>query len=68
MKIEFTPEKNSREIIGMWSAESEYVPFSESVYAEGNVEFWLMNIQKMMVKTLGDITAKALVEYPEDGL
>lgn len=44
MKIEFTPEKGSKEIIGMWSAEQEYAPFSESVYAEGNVEFWLMNI------------------------
>lgn len=68
MKIEFTPEKNSKEIIGMWSAEQEYVPFSESVFAEGNVEFWLMNIEKMMVKTLYDITKRALLEYPENGI
>ena len=52
LKIEFTPEKGSREILGMWSSEMEYVPFSESVFAEGNVEFWLMNIEKMIVKTL----------------
>lgn len=67
-RIEFTPEKNSKEIIGMWSAEQEYVPFSESVFAEGNVEFWLLNIEKMMVKTLYDFTKKALHEYPEDGV
>lgn len=68
MKIEFTPEKGSREIIGMWSAEQEYVEFSESVYAEGNVEFWLMNIEKMMVKTLYDITKRSMVEYPPNAL
>lgn len=68
MKIEFSPEKGSKEILGMWSAELEYVPFSESVYAEGNVEFWLMNIEKMMTKTLYDLTLKAMVEYPEDGI
>jgi len=32
-KIEFTKEKNSKEIIGMWSPELEYVEFSESVIA-----------------------------------
>ena len=67
LKIEFTPEKGSKEILGMWSSEFEYVPFSESVWAEGNVEFWLMNIEKMMVKTLYDFTMRALKEYPEDG-
>lgn len=60
MKIEFSPEKNSKEILGMWSAELEYVPFSDSVFAEGNVEFWLLKIEKMMTKTLYDITLKAL--------
>lgn len=68
MKIEFTTEKNSKEIIGMWSAELEYVPFSESVFAEGNVEFWLSNIEKMMCKTLYDITKRSMEEYPADPL
>ena len=40
-KIEFTPDKNSKEIIGMWSPEGEYVTFSESVMAMGPVEYWL---------------------------
>lgn len=47
-KIEFTPDKNSKEIIGMWSPEGEYVTFSESVMAMGPVEYWLKNIQQMM--------------------
>jgi len=68
MKIEFKNEKGSKEIIGMWSAESEYVEFSESVFAEGNVEFWLMNIEKMMVKSLYDTTKRSLVEYPVNGI
>ena len=32
----------------MFSPESEYVTFSSIVKAEGNVEFWLTAIEKMM--------------------
>lgn len=68
MKIEFnTKEKNSKEILAMISSEFEKVTFSESVFAEGNVEFWLMNIEKMMVKSLYDITKDAVAQYPVDG-
>mmetsp|Transcript_17277 Transcript_17277/g.12262 ORF Transcript_17277/g.12262 Transcript_17277/m.12262 type:complete len:203 (+) Transcript_17277:992-1600(+) len=66
-KIEFTHEADSREIIGMWSSEGEYVPFSEAVFAHGAVEFWLSNIEKMMRKTLYDATKNAFEIYPEDG-
>jgi len=54
VKVEFTPEVNSAEILGMVSAEKEYVAFSESVWAKGAVEYWLANIEKMMRKTLYD--------------
>jgi dynein heavy chain len=54
VKVEFTPEQNSAEILGMVSAEKEYVAFSESVWAKGPVEYWLGNIEKMMRKTLYD--------------
>lgn len=43
-KIEFTKEEGSKEIIGMWSPENEYVEFSSPVYAEGPVEHWLKQI------------------------
>lgn len=52
----------------MWSAELEFVPFSAIVKAEGNVEFWLSDIEKMMITSLYDFTKKALVEYPANGI
>jgi hypothetical protein len=33
VKVQFLPGMNSSEILGMLSAEGEYVPFSESVFA-----------------------------------
>jgi len=52
----------------MWSAELEFVPFSGIVKAEGNVEFWLRDIERMMIKSLYDFTKKALDEYPSNGI
>ena len=40
----------------MVSAETEYVAFSESVWARGPVEGWLSTIEAMMRTTLYDIT------------
>lgn len=68
VKVEFSAEKDSQEILGMWSAEREYVAFSQSVWARGPVEVWLTNIEKMMRKTLYDITLASLQAYPEDAL
>lgn len=45
LKIEFGKGKNSTDILGMWSAELEYVEFSKVVKAEGAVEFWLKDIE-----------------------
>jgi dynein heavy chain len=52
----------------MKSAETEIVDFSDSVISEGNVEFWMLKIEEMMIKSLYDITFRALNEYPVDGL
>ena len=38
----------------MISADGENVDFSSVVMAEGAVEFWLTDIEKMMVKSLYD--------------
>ena len=55
VRVEFSKVKGaSDEILGMISAEKEYVEWSEPVYARGNVEFWLTNIEGMMRKTLYD--------------
>ena len=68
LKIEFAPGKGSKDITGMWSAELEQVNFSGIVKAEGNVEFWLRDIERMMIKSLYDITKLALDEYPANGI
>lgn len=68
LKIEFSPVKNSKDITGMWSAELEFVGFSAIVKAEGNVEFWLRDIERMMIKSLYDVTQKSLLEYPSNGI
>lgn len=46
----------------------ELVPFTNIVMAEGPVEHWLLKIQNMMIKSLYDITKKAYINYPENGL
>lgn len=51
----------------MISAEKEYVEWTEPVYARGNVEFWLTNIEHMMRKTLFDVAKYSRENYPEDG-
>ena len=56
LKIEFAPGKNSKDITGMWSAELEFVAFSAIVKAEGNVEFWLRDIERMMIQSLKEVT------------
>lgn len=66
-KVEFTQEKDSKEIIGMWSSEGEYVAFSHSVFAHGVVETWLSKIEEMMIVSLYDQTRHAQENYPEDG-
>lgn len=66
-KVEFTPVDDSKEIIGMFSPENEFVEFAESVFAEGPVERWLASIEQMMIQSLYDKTKVALNDYPEDG-
>lgn len=50
----FTNEKNSKSMVAMVSADNERVEFTHTVFAEGNVEFWLTDIERMMCKSLYD--------------
>jgi len=71
LKVEFgkgTESEPKDAILGMWSAEKEYVEFSKIVYARGPVEEWLGRIEDMMRQSLYDITKDGLDEYPENGL
>jgi len=67
-KIKFGEEPGSKLIYGMYSPENEYVPFSGVTKAEGNVEFWLTDIQNMMTQSLYDTTKHAVNIYPENGI
>ncbi|OHT02341.1 Dynein heavy chain family protein [Tritrichomonas foetus] len=48
----------------MNSCEGEHVPFVRSLYPEGNVEHWLLEVEAVMRETLKDILGKAVAEYP----
>jgi len=66
--VDFSSERKSKSIIAMTSADGEKVGFSAPVLAEGAVEFWLSDIEKMMVKSLYDKNKACLQEYPANAL
>ncbi|CAD6235446.1 GSCOCG00007903001-RA-CDS, partial [Cotesia congregata] len=62
-KLRFT---NNEEIIGMLSAEDEYVPMSGKIYpadAKGMVEKWLCQVEEMMITSLRDIAQDSIIAY-----
>ena len=52
-------------ITRMFSAEGEDVPFCELLYPTGNVEDWLLEVERVMRLSLKDIIEKALNDYPQ---
>lgn len=67
-KIEFGEGSENKIVFSMFSPELEKVKFSGTVKCDGNVEFWLGDIEKMMIQSLYDNTKVAVQEYPEDGI
>ncbi|XP_053593796.1 dynein axonemal heavy chain 3 [Microplitis demolitor] len=62
-KLRFT---NNDEIIGMLSAEEEYVPMSVKIYpadAKGMVEKWLCQVEEIMITSLRDIAQDSIISY-----
>ena len=49
----------------MHSGEGEKVPFSERLYPTGNVEDWLLEVERVMKSSLKDILFDALQAYHE---
>ena len=49
----------------MHSGESEEVPFSEKLYPTGNVEDWLLEVERVMKSSLKSILFNALQAYPD---
>ena len=52
-------------ITEMFSSDGEKVPFSEELYPTGNVEDWLLEVERVMRASLNDILRRALEAYPE---
>ncbi|GAB1862505.1 Dynein heavy chain 3, axonemal [Camponotus japonicus] len=64
-KLRFTKDE---EIIGMLSAEEEYVPLSGKIYpadAKGMVERWLCQVEELMVISLRDTAEESVIAYFE---
>ncbi|XP_036144833.1 dynein heavy chain 3, axonemal isoform X1 [Monomorium pharaonis] len=62
-KLRFTKDE---EIIGMLSAEEEYVPLSGKIYpadAKGMVERWLCQVEELMVISLRDVAEQSIIAY-----
>lgn len=49
----------------MYSAEGEMVQFADKLYPVGNVEDWLLEVEKTMKTSLREILYQALQEYGE---
>lgn len=49
----------------MYSGEGEEVPFCEILYPTGNVEDWLLEVERVMRGSLKKIIEDSLINYKE---
>ena len=63
-KVKF--EKDMR-ISSMFSAEGEEVGFKENIYPTGNVEDWMLEIERIMKESLRIVIRDALEDYKTVG-
>ena len=52
-------------ITRMYSGEGEEVPLCETLYPTGNVEDWLLEVERVMRDSLKSIIEEALEDYPQ---
>ena len=52
----------------MFSGEGEVVPFCETLYPHGNVEDWLLEVERVMRASLKAIIRDSLQDYKEVSL
>jgi dynein heavy chain len=63
IKLEFGSEEGSVDLLGMYSGEGEYVPLGKNLKARGNVEEWLLAVEKRMKETLHAAMKHGLLDY-----
>ncbi|KAK5855256.1 hypothetical protein PBY51_005374 [Eleginops maclovinus] len=64
-KLEFTEDM---EIVGMISSEKETVTFTDKIYpaqAKGMVEKWLLQVEKLMLKSVRHVIHQGVMQYTE---
>ena len=49
----------------MFSGEGEYVAFSEGLYPEGEVEYWLGDVEKMMQRSIRETMKSSITAYDD---
>jgi dynein heavy chain len=49
----------------MWSSDGEMVTLKEKLYPKGNVEDWLLELERVMRESLRKTLEEALKVYPQ---
>lgn len=62
-KLEFGKEPGSVDIAAMLSPENERVELTKNLKARGNVEDWLMDVQKSMISSLNRLLKEGVADY-----
>jgi dynein heavy chain len=58
-------DENSVDIYGIISPEAEYVTMGKNLKARGEVENWLMAVEKRMVESLRSLSKESVVDYTQ---
>ncbi len=63
--LKFEP---NMDITGMYSSQKEYVKFIQTIStsaAQGAVEKWLLDVEKVMISSMKSVMAEAFYDYPQ---
>lgn len=63
VKLEFSAEEGSSDILAMFSGENEKVGLGKNLKARGNVEEWLTAVEKRMKESLHGYMKAGLIDY-----
>jgi dynein heavy chain len=63
VKLEFSSDEGSLDILAMFSGENERVSLGKSLKARGNVEDWLTAVEKRMKESLHGFMKAGLIDY-----
>jgi dynein heavy chain, axonemal len=63
VKLEFGKEAGSVDVLAMLSPENERIELTKNLKARGNVEDWLMDVQKSMISSLNRLLKEGVADY-----